>query len=47
MLIHSTKEVTKQGVEKIKRLLANLTYIEMSVVKATSAVDGPPKRQGW
>jgi sterile alpha motif and leucine zipper-containing kinase AZK len=35
----------KGGVEKMKRYLANLSFVEMSVVKATSAVDGPPKRK--
>ena len=29
----------------MKRYLANLSFVEMSVVKATSAVDGPPKRK--
>ena len=35
----------KGGVEKMKRYLANLSFVEMSVVKATSAADGPPKRK--
>ena len=35
----------KGGVEKMKRYLANLSFVEMSVVKATSATDGPPKRK--
>ena len=29
------------GVEKVKRMIANLTYVEMSVVKATAPTDGP------
>ena len=33
------------GVEKVKRMIANLTYVEMSVVKATAPTDGPPKRK--
>jgi sterile alpha motif and leucine zipper-containing kinase AZK len=29
--------------EVVKRLIANLSYVEMSVVKATAPTDGPPK----
>ena len=40
-----TKGLRGGGLEKMKRYLANLSFVEMSVVKATSATDGPPKRK--
>jgi hypothetical protein len=38
-------KTAKHGVEAVKRMIANLTYVEMSVVKATAPTDGPPKRK--
>lgn len=42
------RQTAKQGAEAFKRMIANKTYVEMSVIKATTPspkTDGPPERK--